>query len=148
MAGVDAALQSLHPVVLLDVSGDDALLRWDKRPLWPRQSRTFLGRTHIDPDDASGFLGRIRRGSDFVLEVGFGWLIGHIDARAVGGELPAVVDTSDATFFVSAEEQGSATVGTIVLNDSNLARSVAEGDQLLAHEREADRRAVGLGQLG
>src|SRR5579859_1237629 len=110
MTRVDAPLQPLHPVVLLDVSGDDALLRWNKRPLGPRQWRTFVGWTHVDPDDASGFFGRIGRSSDFVLEVGLGWLVRHIDARAVGSELPAVVDAPDATFFVSAEEQGRAAV--------------------------------------
>src|SRR5579859_4131448 len=105
VAGVDAALQTLRPVVLLDVPTDDALLGWDQRSLWARQRRTFISGPHVDPDDATGLFGRIRGGSDFLPEVRLRWLVGHVNARAVDVELPAVIDAAEPVFLVSSEEQ-------------------------------------------
>jgi hypothetical protein len=83
-----------------------------------------------------------------VLEIGFGGLVGHVYARAVDGELPAVIDAADAPLFVSAKEERRATVGAIVLNQPGLAVRVAEGDELLAEQQDPHGVAVGGRQLG
>jgi hypothetical protein len=105
VTGVDASLQALNPVVLLDIATHDALLWWDQHPLWPRQRRAFFIRPHIDPDNATGFLGGIRRRWNFMLEVRLGGLVWHVDAGAVDVELPAVIDAEQSCFLVPSEEQ-------------------------------------------
>src|SRR5205823_1720286 len=77
-----------------------------------------------------------------LLEVAFGGLVGHVDASAVDGELPAVVDAADASLLVAAEEQRGAAVGAVVLNQADLARGVAVADQIFAEQPYAQWVAV------
>ena len=67
--------------------------------------------------------------------------------RAVGVELPAVIDAADAAFLVAAEPEIGAAVRAILIDDADHAARVAEGEQFLAHDDDLLRRAVGLRQF-
>jgi hypothetical protein len=58
-----------------------------------------------------------------------------------------VVDAAQALFFVTAEEQRRAAVGTVGVDEADLALCVAEGNEVLAHDADAHRDAVWAGQL-
>src|SRR5579864_2956781 len=105
MTGVDVALESLEPVAVSNDGLDYALTVWQHIGLQVRQGRWLLSRTQVGPDNASALLRWIRDSFHFLLEVRFGGLVGHVDAVAVGVELPAVVDTPQAGLFVSPKEQ-------------------------------------------
>ena len=81
------------------------------------------------------------------LEVRLGRLGRHVDAVAGDVELPAVVDAAQALFFVAAEEHRGAAVRAGVLHQADRAGRRAEGDQVLAQQLDAQRRAVGRRQL-
>ncbi len=66
---------------------------------------------------------------------------------AVHVELPAVIDAAQAALLVAREEQGRAAMAAIGVEQSDAARAVAEGDEVLAQEPHADGRAVALRQL-
>ena len=67
--------------------------------------------------------------------------------RAVGIELPAVIDAADAAFLVAAEPEIGAAMRAILVDDADHAAGVAEGEQFLAHDDDLFRRAVGLRQF-
>jgi hypothetical protein len=69
-------------------------------------------------------------------------LRGHVDARSDRVELPTVVDASQAALLVPSEEQRRATMGAVCIEETDSARAVAEGDEILAEESHADRRTV------
>ena len=79
-----------------------------------------------------------------ILELLPGRHVGHVEAAALGVELPAVVDAADAVTFGAAEEQRRAAVRTAVIHDSDPTPFVAEGDQLLAQQQQTHRRRAGL----
>jgi len=54
-----------------------------------------------------------------------------------------VVDAPQSSFFVPPEEQRRATMRAVILNQANLAVRVAEANQLLPQEQDAQRVAVG-----
>ena len=81
------------------------------------------------------------------LEIGLGWLVGHVDAVAADVELPAVVDAANALFLVATEEQRRAAMRAVVRDQPELAGRDAKGDQVLTQQSQPHRRAVGLRQL-
>ena len=101
--GVDVTLEDLEPVRGLLVR---PRLRARQHIAFEiRQRRRCRPRAEIRPDDASALVRRIGRRLHFVFEVGFGGLVGHVDAVALGVELPAVIHAPQARFFVASEEQ-------------------------------------------
>ena len=113
-----------------------------------RHRRWGLPRPHVGPDDPSAVDAGIGGGTDAGLEVGVLRLVRHIEAAALGVELPAVVDAAQTTFFVSPEEQRCAAVRTEVGHQADLAGAVPEADQLLAEQHHPHGVAVWLGELG
>src|SRR5262249_29884326 len=73
--------------------------------------------------------------------------VGHIDARAVHVELPAVVDAAQAAFLVACPEQVRPAVRAILFEQANLAVGVAEGNQVLTEQPDFDRAVVWCWQV-
>ena len=112
-----------------------------------RQRRRRLARSHVGPDHAATLSRRVGLDAHLVLEVALGGLRRHVDAGAVHVELPAVIDAAQSFFFVAAEEHGCAAVGAGVVEQPRSPGAVAEGDEVLAQQPDAHRRAIGRGQL-
>ena len=71
----------------------------------------------------------------------------HVDACAVHVELPAVVDAAQAVKLVPPEEQRRPPMRAVRVDAPDPPMRVAEHDELLTHQHEAHRLAVGLRQL-
>ena len=82
-----------------------------------------------------------------MLEIAVGGLARLIDAIALDVELPAVIDAAEPARLVAAEKQGRGAVWATLVEETDAALGVAERDQPLAQKLDADRHAVGLGQL-
>src|SRR3972149_4343450 len=112
------------------------------------QGRLLLLRSHVDPDQAAPLRRRVSRRLDLLLEVRLRRLRGHVDAVAFRVELPAVVDAAQAALLVAAEEEAGAPVRAGLRDEADAAVRVAEGDEILAQDADADGRAVRRRQLG
>jgi hypothetical protein len=77
-------------------------------------------------------LGRVSDSADFVFEVGFWRLIGHIDTAPRNVELPAVVDAAQAVLLVSSEEERRTSMRAIVRRNANVANRISKGNKVLA----------------
>ena len=145
--GVNAAFERLQVVASLDDLGD---VTAGFRHLGPgefRQRRHLLGRPEVCPDDTAKFAGRISRQPHLVLELMLLRLVQLIDAGAGHVELPAVIDAAQAALLVAPEEERCASVGAELVEQPHAPAGVAERDQALAEQADADGGAVGLGQL-
>ena len=147
MRGVDRAFHRLHPVAVLPFLGDVAVRGRHQRHFQRGQFRHLLRRAHIGPDHVAPFAHRIGFDADQVLGVEIGIGGRHVDAAAVGVELPAVIDAADAAFLVAAEPEIGAAMRAILVDDADHAARVAEGEQFLAHHDDLLRRAVGFRQF-
>src|SRR5581483_1320036 len=76
--------------------------------------------------------GRLRRGFE------------HLAFNVI---FPAVVNAAQAALFVAAEKQRSAAMGAMLAEQADASGAVAKGDQILAEQAHAHRRAVRLGNL-
>src|SRR4051794_19790372 len=101
----------------------------------------------VGPDDAAALVGSIGGCLYLLLEVGLGWFVGHVDARAVNSELPAVVHASEAGLFVATEEQRRSAMRAVVLDQSNLTVRGAKADQIFAEQAHPEWRPVRFGQF-
>src|SRR5947209_4576518 len=117
----------------------EAVGGWHQRPLQLREAWLQLRRPHIGPDDPASLLARIGGMAELVLEVAFGRLIGHVHAAPSEVELPTVVDAAQAKFLVAAEEQRGPAVRTVLTQQANLPVPLAERDQVLSQQRDAQR---------
>jgi hypothetical protein len=144
---VDRAFQRLHPVAVLPFLRNVTVRRRQQRHFQIRQFGHLIDWAHIGPDHVAPFPHRIGLDPDQVLgvEVGIGGR--HVDAAAVGVELPAVIDAADAAFLVTPHPEIGAAVRTILIDHADHAACVAEGEQLLAHDHDLFRRAVGVRQF-
>ena len=147
MAGVETTLERLEPVAFLDVPRDVAMRVRNRGPFEVGESGLFLRRSHVGPHDAAALDARVGSDADLVHEAAAGRLARHVDALALDVEFPAVIDAAQPAFLVAAEEQGRRAMGTALVQQPDAAGGVAERDQPLAQELDADRRAVGLGKL-
>src|SRR5438105_4087001 len=105
MAGVDAALDSLRPIVLLQTFGYQDVLTWNQRPLELLHLRHGFRRTHVSPDATARFTCRIRPQLDLVFEAQLTGFVWHVDALPTRVVLPTVVGTADAFFLVAPPEE-------------------------------------------
>ncbi len=101
----------------------------------------------IRPHHATGFPHRIRRQSHPVPERARRRLTGHVDARAVGVEFPAVIRAPQATFLVAAEIQRGTPVRAVLGDQPDRAGRVPERHQILAEQPNPHRCTVRLGNL-
>ena len=147
MGRVDLALHALGIVGGLQPPRQMAVRVRDTRPLKLGQFRLQFGRSHVDPDQAAPLLRGVGLDLHLVAEVALRRLVGHLHADAVHVVLPAVVDAAQPALLVASKEEGRQLVRAERVEDANLALGVAEGHQVLVHDAEAHRRAVGLRQL-
>ena len=68
MGGVDAALDSLSIVVLLDIPGGMAMSLRDTHPFHLRQLRRQVSGPHVSPEDSRRFLHWVGSKVDLILE--------------------------------------------------------------------------------
>ncbi len=135
--GVDAALERLQPVALLDHLRHVTVRR---RRLGPGE----LGQRRLEVRWVDGRIGRL---ADLVLEAQLFRLVHHVHATAADVELPAVVDAPETALLVASEEERRAPMRAVFVEETDAPFGVAERHQLLAQQLDAHRRAVGLGQL-
>src|SRR5262245_43416612 len=145
--GVDAAFEGLEPVGLLDDLRHVAMALRRLRPGEPGWRRGPLGWPHVGPYDAAELHRRVRRDLDLALELELLRLVHHVDAATVRVVLPAVVDAAQAALLVAAEEERRPPVRAVLVEQPDTAARVAEGDQILAEQSDANGRTVGLGHL-
>jgi hypothetical protein len=141
MRGVDLALQRLQIVAIaLDEAHFDLVLG-DIEDFERRQRRRLRARSHVDPDDAGALHHLVGLRLHFLLEARR-WQARHIEAIAGDVELPAVVDAANSAILVASQKQRCAAVRAAMVHDADSACAVAKGNQLLAEQHQAKRRAV------
>ena len=144
MRGVDIALQRLQIIAVALNEECPDLAVGNVQNLESRQRRRFGARPHIDPDQPGAFDRPVRLGADLVLEVLMRRHVRHVEAVAGHVEFPAVIDAADPALLVAAQEQRRAAVRAAMIHDADPALAVAKGDQLLAEQHQAKRRAAAL----
>ena len=143
MRGVDVAFQCLQPVALTLRERNGKIAFRQQRRLDLRHRRCILARTHVHPDDAGTLRHLIGLGVHLLSEVLFRRHVGHVDAVAIGVELPAVIDAAEATRLVPSIEQRRAAVRAAMVHHADPARMIAECDQFLAEQHQPQRIAAG-----
>ncbi len=148
MRGIQIAFHHLGPVAVHQLFRDIAVWIIQNTEFQFGQFRQHIGLgAHVSPDDSAPFPGRVGLGPDGIVVPRAGGDIGQVHRLALHIELPAMVDAAQAAFLVPAKEQIGAAMGAMGLQQAQAALGVAEGDQLLAHHRYAQGRAVRLRQL-
>ena len=141
MRGVDLALERLQPVaVALDEARADFVLG-HVQDLECRQRRHLRARAHVDPDHAGALHDLIGLGLDLLHEARRRHAR-HVHTVAGNVELPAVIDAANAPLLVASQEQRGTAVRAAMVHHADPAFTVAKGDQLLAEQHQAHRRAV------
>ena len=147
MGGIDLPFHDLRPVARqVDLHDRDLGLRRRSPGRW-LELRHQLLRPHIDPDESAGFFSRIGLVLDLLGEAAFGRLRDHLQHLAVHVELPAVVEAAQTAFLVAPEEQRGLAVRAELAEHADTPVGVAEGDEILAEEPDANRRTIALDQL-
>ena len=141
MRGVDLALERLQVVAIALDEADLDLVLGHVQDLEGRQRRRLSARSHVDPHHAGALDHLVGPRLHLLLEAGRRQAR-HVDAIAGDVELPAVIDAAQAAFFVAAEEQRRAAMRAAMVHHADPACAVAKGDQLLAQQHQAHRRAV------
>ena len=140
MAGVDAALERLEPVALLDALRDERVALRQERPLQRGQGRGRARRPHVGPDHSSlvdagvGDVTHLRR------EARLRGLTGHLQTLPVQAVLPAVIDAAHARVLHTAEVQRSKPVRAELADEPRLAQLAPIDHETLAQD-ETDQRA-------
>ncbi len=147
MGGVETAFETLQIVVVLKILRHAAMRLGRARPFVIGRRRLLVLRAHIGPDDAAALDRRIGLDADVALHRARGRLARQIDAFAGGVEFPAVINAAQAAFLVAAEEQRRAAMRAVRIDQADGAVRIAKGDEVLAEEPYAHRRAVTLGDF-
>jgi hypothetical protein len=146
MRGIDIAFQRLQPVALPLPAIKAGIFRRTEHRFQGRQGRRRLALAHINVDEAAAFGDAISTCLHLLAEILIGRDVRHLQAVAVGVELPAVVDAAQATLLVAAEEQRRTAVRAAMVEDADAPGGIAERNQRLAQQHQPQRIAVG-GQL-
>ena len=147
MYGIDAALDRLKPVGLLQPLGDMEVALWLSGPFEAGHRGLLILWSQVGPDDPTHLHRRIGGDANTLVEVVLRQNVGHFDALPRDVVLPAVEHAPKPVFLVAAQPQGCPPMGAPLPQQSNTAAGVAEGDQVLAQEAHAHGRAVYLRQL-
>src|SRR5581483_10767710 len=135
---IDIAFQGLQVVALHEILADVAMAGRHAGPFQLRHFGLEVWRAQVGPDEAASLLAGVSCQADVVLEAELRWFGGLIDAVPRDVILPAVIDATQAAVLVAAEEEVSAAVGAVAVDEADLAVAVAEGHQLLAEDVNAD----------
>src|SRR5262245_17175697 len=147
MGGINASFQGLEPVALLNDLGHVAMGFGHLRPGEIGQRRLQCRWSHVGPDNAADFHRWVGRGTNLILEMQFARLIHHVDTAALNVELPAVVDTAQATLFIAAKKQRYPPMRTVLLEKPDTTGRVTKGYQVFAQQLDAHRWAIGFRHL-
>ena len=121
MGGINASFQALEPVALLNDLGHVAMCLGHLRPGEIGRRRLQLRWSHVGPENAADFHCRVGRGTNLLLEMQFFGLVHHVDTAALNVELPAVVDTAQATRFIAAKKQRYPPMRTVLIEKPDTA---------------------------
>jgi hypothetical protein len=148
MGGIDFALKRLQPVAFLNPHRDVHLLLRDQIPFQVRQRRGIgRVRAHIGPKHPVSLLAGIGLDPGAFLEAAARRLSRHVGHRAGHIEFPAMVDAAQSAIFVSPKDQRCAAVRTGLVNQTDPAFGIPEGNQILAQQPDTFRLPV-LDQIG
>src|ERR1700687_3703906 len=124
--------------------------RWERHPFHAWQFRHDLLGAHIDPGYAPRLAGWITCNPPFFFQgrkiIGRND-VGYVDALTINIEFPSVINATNSTLFISAEEQWRELMRTIGCDYSNLPVGIAESKQVFAQNAYANGCAVRIGQL-
>src|SRR5438270_11986259 len=102
------------------------------------EGRLQLWGAEVDPDELAGLAHRIGRRLHPLLEGALRRLGRRLLDRAIDAELPAVIEAANATVLDPAQHQRGAAMGAVLVQQTDLAATVAEGDEVLAQQADAD----------
>src|SRR5581483_208689 len=136
VAGVDAALERLKPVAVLDTPRHEHVVRRQHRPLERGQRRRPPG-SHEGPYDTAALLARICDVAHLRGKARLRRLARHLDTLAVERELPAVIHTPDTALFVAGKIQRRRAMRTELGDESDATGRRAVDDEALAQELHA-----------
>src|SRR5215475_832000 len=94
--------------------------------IWQKRD-AFFG-THVGKDDTRGFSARVGRVANLIFERAPARLRGCFQNSAIDVVLPAMVDATQAAFFVAAKKQRRASVRTVLSQNPHTADAIAKGD--------------------
>ena len=147
MSGIDRTLDRLRVIAFVD---DLEGLARTFRHVEPREVRErrflFLG-AHIGPHHPTGDACGIGLYAHGVGQLGILGLRGRIHALAAHVELPAVKQAAQAAIAVDAKRQRRAAVGAMLVQQTDSAFAIAEGDQIFTQQADANGLSVVLRQL-
>ena len=141
MRGIDLALERLQVVAVALDEADLDLVLGHVEDLEGGQRRRLGARAHVDPHHAGALDRLVGPCLHLLLEAGRRQAR-HVQAVAGNVELPAVIDAAQTAFLVAPQEQRRAAVRAAMVHHADPAFAVAKGDQLLAQQHQAHRRAV------
>ena len=142
MARIDAALDRLEEVALLQALRDIALLGRHQRPFEARRGGLQFRRPHIGPDDAATLEAGIGFELDPAAHPGFFGLGGQVGALAVHVVFPTVIGAAQPALLVPPEPERDAAMGAELVDQPDPVLAVAEGNEPLAQELDAHRRTI------
>ena len=82
---------------------------------------------------------------DLVLQLATGRFRGRFEHIPFDVVLPAVIDASQAAFFVAAVKQRSPSMRAVLVQEADPPPSIAKRDQVLAEQTHSDGRTIGFG---
>ena len=147
MAGVEAALEALQPVALLNMPRGEALRRWHQRPFQVRECGLVLGRPHIGPDEIAAFDAGIGLRSDLILHIAARRHAGNVEAGSVDVEFDPVIDAAQSAFLVAPIEQGCGPVRAVFAQQARISRAVAKKNKIFTQKPHAHWRSIRLFDL-
>src|ERR1700730_6557081 len=144
VAGVDAALEGLEPVALLDALRDERVDLRQERPLQRGQGRGRARRPHVGPDHSPLVDAGVGDVTHLRGEARLRGLAGHLQTLPVQAVLPAVIDAAHARVLHAAEGQRGKPVRAELADEPGLAQLAAIDHEALAQELDALDLAAGL----
>ncbi len=145
---IDVAFQRLQPVAVSLEESDVPVVGFLERGFYLRQRRRGrLLLAHVDIDKTALLRRAIGDGLGACRILVLVRQVRLIETIAVNVEFPAVIDAADAVLLVTPEEQRCTPVRAPMVHDADPAGCVAECDQLLVEQLQANRDAI-LHQLG
>ncbi len=150
MRQIEQSLEALQPIAVNNAAPrQHILVRQAGEFEIGKARRIILVLAEIDPDEAAGFTHRMRSHGHFFGK-GFAALdrLGRcIDAFAIDAHLPTVEDASEAVALITRQRHRSAAVRTALGDKTDAAVGRTEGNEILAEQAHALRRAIGF-ELG
>src|SRR5262249_28162758 len=141
---VTFAFESLQVVAVLDRLRDIEMILRECHPfvIWQKR-HAFLG-AHVGKDDAPSFSARVGGVANLLVERAAARLRRSFQNSAVDVVLPAMVDATQAAFFVAAKKQGGASVRTVLSQKPHTAHAIAKGDEIFTEKSQSYRCALWL----